>query len=325
MAFAVRVLVAVGLLSLGASAGVTISSPVAGATVGSPVRVVAAASSSRAITHMKVYLDYKAVYAVDAAKIDTSVAMSLGSHLLVVQAWDSGGTVMKQSITIKVGSTTSTTTAPKKIFYDIEQMSGWKSCDVCAGINAAGPTAPHAMYRGIILPSMDGNASQFWLGGSTPYANALFYKQLGGFEARKFTYDLYFYLKYPDAAQGLEFDVSQNIGGKRYVFGTQCDIRDKKTWDVWDTKNGKWVPTGLACVKPAAYQWHHLVWEFEITSDHKARFISMTLNGQKHYINRYYYPKATEWYMLTPAFQMNGNYRQTDYSVWLDNVKLSIW
>jgi hypothetical protein len=29
--------------------------------------------------------------------------------------------------------------------------------------------------------------------------------------------------------------------------------------------------------------------------------------------------------MLTPAFQMNGNKYLTDYSVWLDNVKLSIW
>jgi hypothetical protein len=313
------------VMSLGAKAGVSISSPSAGATVSSPVRVVATASSTRTVNHMKIYVDYKAVYAVNAAKIDTSVAMSLGSHLLVIQAWDSAGTVMKQSMTIKVGSTSSTTSPPKKIFYDIEQMSGWKSCDVCAGINAAGPTVYETMTRGISSPSMDGNSSRFSIAGTNSYANALFYKQLGGYNATRFTYDVYFYLKTPTAAQGLEFDVSQNIGGKRYVFGTQCDILDKKTWDVWDTKNGKWVPTGIACVRPEAYRWHHLVWEFEITSDKRARFISMTLNGKKYYINRYHYPKATEWYMLTPAFQMNGNKYLTDYSVWLDNVKLSIW
>ena len=83
-------------------AGVTISSPTNGATVASPVHVVASASSSNPITSMRIYVDNVSVYSNSSNRIDTSISMATGSHVLVVQAWDSKGTVFKSQITITV-------------------------------------------------------------------------------------------------------------------------------------------------------------------------------------------------------------------------------
>ena len=83
-------------------AGVTISSPTNGATVASPVHVVASASSSNPITSMRIYVDNVSVYSNSSNRIDTSISMATGSHVLVVQAWDSKGIVFKSQITITV-------------------------------------------------------------------------------------------------------------------------------------------------------------------------------------------------------------------------------
>jgi len=83
-------------------AGVTISSPTNGAMVTSPVHVVASASSSYPITSMRIYVDNVSVYNNSSNRIDTSISMATGSRVLVVQAWDSKGTVFKSQITITV-------------------------------------------------------------------------------------------------------------------------------------------------------------------------------------------------------------------------------
>lgn len=86
-----------------ATAGVTVCSPAAGATTGAPVHVTAAAKSSVApITTMRIYVDSVSKYNVNASSIDTSLAISAGTHNLVVQAWDSTGAVFKNSRTITV-------------------------------------------------------------------------------------------------------------------------------------------------------------------------------------------------------------------------------
>src|SRR5579864_9555122 len=78
-----------------ASAQVTISSPASGSTVSSPVHVAASAKSSYPITAIRIYLDNVSVFLAYAAQISTNISASPGSHLLVVQAWDSSGAVFK--------------------------------------------------------------------------------------------------------------------------------------------------------------------------------------------------------------------------------------
>ena len=52
---------------------------------------------------MKIYLDNVAAYSANnVSQIDTYIKASKGSHLLVVQAWDSTGTVYKTPVNITV-------------------------------------------------------------------------------------------------------------------------------------------------------------------------------------------------------------------------------
>lgn len=188
------------------------------------------------------------------------------------------------------------------------------------------PSAPYSMTQGISDPSMDGKSVQFWLGGSTPYSNALWWKQLGANDnARHFVYDIYFYVKTPQYAQALEFDLNHSVGGKKYIMGTQCNIRDGGQWDVWDGTAERWRGTGIACTVPPAYTWNHLVEEFTHDSSGNVTFVSVTLNGQKSYINKTYGSGGSGVRELNTAFQMDGDYAQHAYSVWLDKVSLSAW
>ncbi|HSE48102.1 MAG TPA: hypothetical protein VLA96_02730 [Terriglobales bacterium] len=211
-------------------------------------------------------------------------------------------------------------------YYNIDQKTGWQSCSVCAGAGGSGPSAYHTTASGVKSPSRDGNSRRFFLGGSTPYSNALWWKQLGpNSGVRSFKYDLYYYIKNPSAAQALEFDVNQSVNGKKYIFGTECDFKGTKTWHVYDPYNRAWKTTSIACNVPKAYTWHHVVLEFKRRDDGKTGFLSVTINGSKHYFNRSYAPRSTSAREINVAFQMDGNKYQTDYTVWLDSVKLSIW
>jgi hypothetical protein len=277
---------------------------------------------------MAVYVDGIVKYQNNYSSIDTSISMSAGSHYVVVQSWDSTGYVQKQPLTIQVTNTSSGSTIPSNATYysNIDQMSGWGSCDACAGAGGAGPNARYSMAINQGSPSLDGRSATFFLGGSTPYSNALWWKQLGGNSSvRNFVYDLYFYLKNPSASQALEFDVNQSVNGKKFIFGTQCDYKDHKDWDVWDTANHYWVTTGIPCTPPQAYTWNHLVLEFQRTTGGKVMFLAVTLNGKKSYINRSYYPQNSSGSELNTAFQMDGNSTMTAYQAWIDKMTLIAW
>jgi hypothetical protein len=322
-----RTLFATGLfiLSFAAAsfAGISVTSPSNGATVSSPAHMAASASGA---TAMQIYVDNQLQYQANSSSLSTSLAMSAGQHSVVFQSWYSNGTYQKAPITVTVsgGSTpTPTPSTPSGNMIDaIDQLTGWANCDTCAGPGGTGPTVPHSMTQFRSTPSMDGKSAEFWLGGSRPYSQALWWKQLGGRNASHFTYDLYFYYKDASAPQALEFDMNQSIGGKKYIFGTECNIRNGAQWDVWDTANSRWVPTGIACPAPPTNTWNHLVEEFERTADGHVHFIAITLNGKKSYINRYYWPIGSGVSELNVAVQLDGNNAETNYSVWLDKVRV---
>lgn len=218
-----------------------------------------------------------------------------------------------------------TTIADSKTYYNIDQMTGWSSCTVCAGAGGDGPAAKYWMKQNVSSPSKDGRSVQFFLGGSTPYSNALWWKQLGANNSpANFRYELYYYIKNPSAAQALEFDVNHSRCAKKYIFGTECDFKYKKVWKVYDAYNRKWRTTSIPCRVPKAYTWNKVTLEFRRT-DGKMNFVSVTINGQKHYFNRKYAPKSTSAREINVAFQMDGNKYQTDYSIWVDKMKLTYW
>ena len=220
---------------------------------------------------------------------------------------------------LSVGTLASTTIS------NIDQRSGWLTCSTCGGKSGSTAAAPHTLTQGVNSPSLDGASANFWLGGSTPYADVIWWNRLGANDsASHFVYDLNFYVKSPSAAQALEFDVNQTVGGVWYVFGTEWNYRQYGQWRVWDTRNAKWILTGIPCQLPKAYTWNHVTLEFQRTNG-MAKFISVTFNGVKSYINRAYYPKAGSGSQISVAVQLDGNYLQTDFSLYVDKLTLTYW
>lgn len=306
--------------------GVTISSPAPGATVNAPIPVVAsaAAPAGRSIISMKVYLDNAIAYSINAGSLNTRINASSGSHLLVIQSWDSAGGGSKSSVTVSVGGSTTPVSGSAVTHAAIQAMLGWQSCDVCAGIGAKGPAAAFSMVENQGSPSLSGRSAKFSIGGSTPYADAIWWKQLGADNAKThFQYDVDFYLTAPQYAQALEFDANQSTGGKKFIFGTECNIKANH-WDVWDTAGNTWRSTGIPCAMPSAYQWHHLTWQFYRDSN-TIHFVAFTLDGVTHYVNRVYNAKPVNAQEVNVAFQMDGDYAMHSYSAWLDNVTLRAW
>lgn len=88
-----------------ASPSVTICSPTNGATVSSPVNIVAGTTdNSSTVKYLQIYIDGAKQYQVSSNKLNTSLAMSTGSHRLTVQAQDAAGTIFKSTIYITVSS-----------------------------------------------------------------------------------------------------------------------------------------------------------------------------------------------------------------------------
>ena len=208
--------------------------------------------------------------------------------------------------------------------YDIDQKTGWQACSSCAGVvGFQDATNSFAQYQA--SPAMDGKSMRFSIGGTTAYRNALWHVSVGTTTARHFVYDVYFYIKNPSASMALEWDLNQYINGKAYIFGVQCNVKSSHTWDVWDPYNKHWNSTGISCPQFAGYKWNHVVEEFERTTDNKLHFVAITYNGVKHYVNKYFSPSSTSWYGMGIDFQMDGDKYMTDYSTWLDKIKVTRW
>jgi len=207
----------------------------------------------------------------------------------------------------------------------IQKMSGWSSCTVCAGPGGSGSVATMSATQHISSPSLSGGSMRFSIGGTKPYAAALWWKQLGADNSKThFVYDLSFYLQTPGYAQALEFDVNQSNGTRKFIFGTQCNIKGGHHWDVYDPAGHAWHSTGIYCPTPSAFKWHHLVWEVYRDSSH-VHYVSVTLDGAKHYVNRSYTARSASAKEINVAFQMDGDSHMDDYKTWLDNVKLTYW
>jgi hypothetical protein len=85
------------------SAGVHICKPTAGSTVSSPVAISAAANGGSAkISAMKAYIDGHQVASSTSGTITGSAAEAAGSHKLVVNAWNTAGTLFQSTATFTV-------------------------------------------------------------------------------------------------------------------------------------------------------------------------------------------------------------------------------
>jgi len=228
------------------------------------------------------------------------------------------------AVALLVFAAASVPSSAQTVKSQIQRMSGWQNCVTCAGINASGPSASISSASGVASPSLSGNSRVFSISSSNPWADALWWKQLGAVNtATNLRYDVDFYITAPQNAQALEFDNNQANGHMRWIFGTECSI-GSGNWDVWGNASGNWIHTGVPCKMPTAYKWPHLTWEFKRTSS-TLTYIAFTLDGVKHYINRTYPARPSGTNELNVAFQMDMKASHAPFKTWLDNVKLTYW
>jgi len=215
--------------------------------------------------------------------------------------------------------------ATAKTIADIQNMQGWENCTNCAN----GAFAAYSMTSQIAAPALSGSSAKFSLeGGTAPFGVALWWKYLTTDNtATHFVYDLYFYMDNPSAAQALEFNVDQSVGGARYDFATQCDLDSYSdhTWRVWNPAGKSWTSSSAYCSQPAAKTWNHLVWEFERNSSNQVVFKAVTLNDKRSEINITMPAQSDSNNGIDVAFQLDANRDAALYSVWLDKVKLIYW
>ncbi len=239
-----------------------------------------------------------------------------------------------------------TTSAPQSsgtTFSNLQKVAGWGqfgqgppnfvdcSPSPCDGIS-------FWMNQGVASPSLSGQATEFNVGGSTPYSDALWNNHLigpmstqGTFDTdqkivpnvHNFTYDVYFYGDNLELSQALEFDINQFFNNMGFIFGHECRIASGNEWDVFDNQKGHWVPTGIPCY-PKSNAWNHLTIQVQRTSDNNLLYQSITLNGVTSNLNWTFGPgSANGWYGVTINYQMDGNQNQASYNVYLDNVSFT--
>ena len=79
---------------------VTVCTPTTNALVEGPVHVSAGTTDSHAVTAVQIYVDNKLVEQVKASTIDTFINLSVGNHLVTVQAWDATGATFKTNVPV---------------------------------------------------------------------------------------------------------------------------------------------------------------------------------------------------------------------------------
>jgi hypothetical protein len=242
-------------------------------------------------------------------------------------------------------STTVTVEANGTPLPNLQASSGWKSWgELPPNYNICAYPCPGVtwwMKQGITTPSLSGDATEFYLGGTHPYADVLFSNPLIGAYSTQglpdsdhkliptlhnFTYDAYFYPTNLDLMQVLELDISMYFDGLGLIFGHQCNNLGGHVWDIWDNVNSHWVSTGIPC-NPINNAWNHVTLQVQRQSDNSLLYQSITLNGKTTPINKYYAPghSPESWWGITVNYQMDGNSKQTAYTTYLDNFTFTYW
>jgi hypothetical protein len=261
-----------------------------------------------------------------------------GNFNFAVLVSDSTGASKQQPLQIAVAS--SPVTSAANSFSNLQHSSGWASYGQgppdfvdCSPSPCDGIT--FSMSQGIQSPSMSGEATQYSLGGTAIYTDALFNNHLIGDLSSQglpdsnhtlvsgyhnFTYDVYFYGTNLELSQAVEFDINQFFDNLGFIWGHECRIAGGHEWDVWNNVTAHWTPTGIAC-NPVDNAWNHLTIQVQRTADNQLLYQSITLNGVTSTLNQYYEPgPAPGWYGVTINYQMDGNYQQSPYSVYLDQL-----
>lgn len=301
----------------------TISNPTNGDTVTSPAALTVVATPPDPLYTMRVYVDGQAVLYSPDATVKQYLWMSNGQHTIEAVSEDVAGYISTATTQVNV-------TGQTPGIGNIQNLQGWNSCSAAIGVgneNACASglgNALSSLAQSQASPSLDGSAARFSLAGQTAYSNELYWVPLGGGNnVSHFIYDLYFYINNGNRPQALEFDVNQAFGGTRWTWGSECDFNQTGKWNIWDPLHEIWVPTNVDCKDFPSNTWIHLIWAVERVGN-QVHYITLSVAGTTYNIDTYYTAQPN-WYQeeIDVAFQMDGNYAQQPYDVWLDEVTLN--
>lgn len=326
-------------ITVSGKAGVFVTAPANNSSVNSPVNFSATATTtcSKGVSSMGIYTAPGVLaYVANGASLNTNLTLSAGTYNTVVEEWDSCGGAATTPVTITVGGSA---------FSNLQHSGGWGqygqgppnfvdcSPSPCDGIT-------FSMAQAIKSPSLSGASTQYNLGGTAVYSDALFNNHLIGSQSSQgmldqnhtlvptlhnFTYDVYFYGTNLGLSQAVEFDINQFYDNLGFIWGHECRIAGGNEWDIWNNVSQKWVPTGIAC-KPLSNSWNHLTIQVQRTSSNQLLYQSITLNGVTSSVNQTYSPGSTPgWWGVTINYQMDGNYKQSPYAVYLDSLKFTYY
>jgi hypothetical protein len=305
---------------------VQITSPADGDSIVSPTAFVFAIDNAPSnYDHMRLLADGQSIFYTGQQSLkNVFVFLPAGTHAMEVDADDKGGNVLtKAQLNVTV-----TGPANPPAVTEIQELLGWTWCTASLNNAPCASGLGNALsnkYNGVQDPSLSGNASEFTLAGPTGYSNALWWYSLGGgVPVNHLTYEMDFYVDDATRPEALEFDVNQSYGGVRYTWGTECSYKDTGKWDVWDPQHLLWVKSKVPCPPVTSKQWHHLKWEFERVNG-QVHYISVTVDQTTTPVDIYLNPQKnwTRGEDIDVAFQMDGDWRQDPYTVYLDNLTLT--
>ena len=212
-----------------------------------------------------------------------------------------------------------------KIWGDIQNMDGWDSCSACAGGDATTSNFWTAGWEG--SPSRSGSSREFFVQGP-PWTGALWIKKLGAQNwAAHFLWD--FWVRFDDTSAAnvwtAEYDFWQSIGGQEFMIGSHCNFGENH-WDIWDSGNGHWMPTDIACPRFSPNEWHHIQWYFERWGSLQYHYGILIVDGNVHNLDRTFNTNTTDWSDgVGVQWQLDQNGSGAPLHEWIDNVKLAIW
>ncbi len=341
------------------STTVNLQSPQVG-PASTPLSVQATATSPNGISGWVVYVDDAPAFQgnSNSGSLSVSVPVSDGSHNLYVRAWDNVtqnfGTSPTMNVTVNgsqatvsaataVSTATATPTAAPagpapssgplpsvpdnaKVYESIQNRDGWQSCSDCAGGGSTTDNFWTAAHQG--SPSRSGSSREFFIGGHS-WSNALWYIKVepGQSWASHFLWD--FWVRFDgtssDHAHTAEYDMWQTINGQEFMMGSQCNF-ESGVWDIWDSTNFRWVPTGAGCRRFSPDTWHHIQWYVERWGSHQYHYGVLVVDGEAHTFDQTFNTNSADWQdSVGVQFQLDQDSSGTPLHEWVDDVKLSIW
>jgi hypothetical protein len=183
------------------------------------------------------------------------------------------------------------------------------------------------MAQNQTTPAMDGNSMELYNSGA--WANSLWWQKMGPQNsATNMLWDFYAQVdeSAASAAQALEFDQFQFVGGYNYMFGSQCDLA-AGVWDVWDELHGKWVHTAIPCKTFEPGIWHHIQWYVQRTGSGEGyKFVTLVVDGTAYPVNLSYAAGYVGWGDdVGVQYQLDVNATGAGYHEWVDESTLTVW